>query len=267
MWKRLIWAVFGLVAVCAGVGAAGAKLHWAWGDVPTWVGAVATVTALAAAGVGAYFAYRQLAALRQQVQLQIEALKLQAEQFAADRVELERRTEQELKLRQIEARRQAELVEVLVEAQTAHLDAELLYNLTTLRVDNASARPIRNIACRMDMKPYWLRAYAWGETSQAVVGNVILGRAPLEPLPVMRRAKSVTFFFPVQDERGQGVPVPTHILLNIGPDLTLAESPRPGLELVSPPMAFIVRFTDDAGSHWELADDMSLTSIEDRDDW
>ncbi|WP_194924600.1 hypothetical protein [Catenulispora pinisilvae] len=74
-------------------------------------------------------------------------------------------------------------------------------------------------------------------------------------------------FFPVLVENGAGTPASTHVLLEMDQNGGIADDPRPGLPLYSPPMPCLIRFTDDADNHWELTDEIRLKPIDDRSDW
>ncbi len=249
----------------------GRRERWDWGDVPTWVGAVATVVALGAAGVGAYFAYRQLSALRQQVQLQINALRIQADQFTADRAESEHRAIQEIALLNIQARRQAEQVDVIPTFTRAAMGSGTEYkvysNVLALKVLNNSPRPIRRISCLAIMKPYSWAPYGRLEKGEQSSHPVTIGQEPLTPLRLMRRGSSMTFAFPVQRSQEPGKPARTYILWSRDSNGRLADDFLKGQEFVPPVTEYIIRFTDDADQHWELSDELRLTSIPDRNDW
>lgn len=270
MRKLVWWGAASLAVIAVAVGVLGADLGWDWGDVPTWVQSVATVAALGAAGVGAYFAYGQLRMLRDQVRLQDKALTLQIEQLTADRRESEQRAEQELRLLKVAARKQAEQVDVMPTKRTVELDGTTHEGMLAVRIGNSSPRPIRNVSCRLDMKPYSLMPYGRHVATKSESWNSPIERSPIAPLPLLRSRESVALVFPVVKigEDTLNAPTdPTHILWAREPDNRISDNVFPGQGIISPVIAYVVRFTDDADQHWELTDEMRLTSIPDRNDW
>ncbi|WP_194904370.1 hypothetical protein [Catenulispora rubra] len=253
------------VVVVALVWYFGRRDRWDWGDVPTWVGAVATVMALGAAGVAAFFAAGQLRILRDQVKLQDQTLKLQAEQLMADRKEADRRAEQELKLLKVAARRQAELVVVKSNRVHVFLDNAPYNMMVAVQIDNESPRPVRNIVARVDIKPYSRKPYGWCDVAK-MAGAATVHRSPLSPLSTIRAAEGVALIFPVQQLNvGNGSQV--FAVWDLDPDERISDTMLPGVQMSDPLIDFVVRFTDDAVQHWELTGDMQLTQIPDRNDW
>ena len=226
----------GAVVVIAAVALLGCAFDWHWGDVPTWVGASATLAALGAAAAGAVGVFRQLDNLSEQVRLQGEALKLQTEQANADRAEADRRASQELEVRRVELRRQAEQVEITpverdFKPQGINQDVFL-----ALHVENRSDRPIRQVMCRLTINggytmPIEVARFANPHGTQAA-----LDRTQRIPLPLLRRDADVDFVFGLVAVTNHGA-------------------------------TYTLRFTDDALNHWELTDDMHLIQIADRTDW
>ena len=252
-----------LTGTVAGVWYFGRRERWDWGDVPTWVGAIATVAALGAACVGAFFAFRQLGMLRDQVRLQDDALKLQMEQLRADHAEAERRAIQELKLLKIAARRQAEQVVLRSNFIHTFLDNAPYQMMLTVQLNNESPRPIRNVAARVDMKPYSRKPYGQADSNSK---SVSIHRLPLSPLSLIRGGESVHLVFPIQRLHSING-VETYALWALEPDERIANEMLPGDQMSDPVIGFVARFTDDAVQHWELTDDMHLEQIPDRSDW
>jgi len=100
MRKMRRWGLAALAMI--GSAALGWSLGWRWrdhhrgvkawhmGDVPTWVGAIATMLALVAAAIAARGAYKQLDELRKQVKTQDDTLEFQKQQATDDRDEAKR---------------------------------------------------------------------------------------------------------------------------------------------------------------------------------
>lgn len=231
-------AVFGVgAAVVAAVGAVGWTFSWHWGDVPTWVGALATLAALGAATAGAVGVFHQLRSLTEQADLQREALALQIQQADADRAERDRRVAQELEIHRIGLRRQAEQIDITpAEHGQMHEGLGKYVTHLSLHVENASERPIRNVGCR-----------AWtGEGQRAPSGTcqfvdsdgrwIATEQTPGSGLEVLRRHAAIDFVFGSVEDLGRG-------------------------------LVYVLRFTDDAGLHWQLDDTMHLVKIADRTDW
>jgi len=272
MRKLVGWGAATLVAIAVAVGVLGMRYGWHWGDVPTWVGAMATVCALMAAGVGAYFAYRQLSALREQVRLQVDALELQRDQQRADREESDRQAKQELKFLKVEARRQAEKVDVIPKLEAVVTEdedgtIETYKSVLALRVINGSPRPIRHVSCLLLLKPYSYAPYGHLNKSEQSSEAVPIYSEPMAPVKFVRRGDSMTFVFPVQRQHREGVPGIAYILWSRESDGSLADNFLPGEEMLSPKPEYTIRFTDDADQHWELTDELRLTQINDRSDW
>lgn len=265
MRKPLFVAIGGLVLISVGVGWCGAALDWDWGDVPTWVQSAATVAALGAAGIGAYFAYGQLGMLRDQVKLQDKALTLQMDQMREDREESSRHLAQELKLLQVAARRQAEQIIVKPTMRSVYFENAPYHGMLALSVDNRSPRPIRDVAARLDMKPYSRLPY--GFCGRDIKELAAINRLPLLSASVIRGDEGVDLVFPVQLLQSAQNDFASYTLWNIAPNKRIADPALPGDVIADPKIEFVIRFTDDALQHWELTGDMSLTQIADRNDW
>ncbi len=103
-------------------------------------------------------------------------------------------------------------------------------------VGNGSGRPIRDVVCRI--KPHPVRGYDW----EAAVVAELAGRPPFRnprqagQAPLIRAGQTFGFRFPF--------PFGDH------PDARMK-----------------VRFTDDAGLHWQIDHDLHLEKLEHRDDW
>lgn len=243
----------------------GRRERWNWGDVPTWVGAAATVMALAAAAGAAYFASGQLKMLRDQVELQDQTLKLQIEQLKAERREADRRAERELELLRVAARSQAEKVVVKPSRLHVYLDSAPYQMMVTVQLNNDSPRPIRNVAARIDVKPYSRKPYGQSDALKKS-SAAELHRSPLAPVSVIRAADAIHLVFPVQQLHvGNGKYA--YAIWDLDVDGRISDQMLPGVQMSDPVMAFVVRFTDDAVQHWELTGDMELTQIADRSDW
>ena len=270
MRRFVWWGAAALAVVAIAVGVLGAVFGWQWGDVPTWVQSVATVAALGAAGVGAYFAYRQLSALRGQVKLQADALKLQMEEMAADRTESEKRARQETDFRRAELRRQAEQIEVAPYLEAVVLGGVVYKDLLALHITNGSSRPIRNVACQLDIKPYLVFPHSAERRSTRDYSAIKMSRRPIAYAPIALRDALIVFAFPIQvcepdQELPSGV---THLLWRREEGYSIAGNPLSEcIQLCSPVRVYMARFTDDAGLHWELTNEMHLTQISDRNDW
>lgn len=230
-------AAFGAVAaVTTAGGVLGWAFGWHWGDVPTWVGALATVTALGAAAAGAVGVFKQLDTLADQVQLQRDALALQTKQVAAERAEADRRAAQEIEIRRAELRKQAEDIDIGPAAREHQLQDVNRDVFLVLHVENNSRRPIRQVTCKMILNGDEIAPI---ETARFVDSNgtwAALDQGRRIPLPILRRHSTIDFVF----ERAAAV---TH------------------------GATYALRFTDDADLHWELTDDMRLKQLDDRTDW
>lgn len=216
-----------------------------WGDVPSWIGACATVLGLAAAIVAAVFVKGQLDAMKAQ-------LRMAEEQAGVDRAELERqRSEQEASER-LRARTQAEQVDVIPGSAPATLPGINPGTFLTLTIKNDSNRPIRGVRCKANLDGGALPMYDMDQhlghlTSDldflAMTGAVErIGPPPLtfepdgtlrSPLPLLRRGDEVTFLLARPADR-------------------------------HPAVRFWAQFEDDARSLWELDSDMHLAPIEAR---
>jgi hypothetical protein len=104
-------------------------------------------------------------------------------------------------------------------------------------VENGSGRPIRDVVCRI--KPDSVRDY---DREAAVVAELTGGNPP--------------FLNPRQDGQAQ--------LIRAGQTFGF-RFPFPFVD--HPDARMKVRFTDDAGLHWQIDHDMHLEKLEHRDDW
>lgn len=241
--KVAVAAVVGAVAaVITAVGVLGWAFDWQWGDVPTWVEALATVVGLTAAAAGAVGVFRQLTTLTKQVNLQAEALRLQgdalnlqADQAAADRAEAGRRTAQELEVRRVELRRQAEQVEITPTERDHEPPGVNRDVFLVLHVENSSGRPVRNVTCRLILDG---AEYTPVEACRFVNPNgtwAAVDRTQRFPI-LLRRQATADFVFGLVADLNHGA-------------------------------TYKLRFTDDTDLHWELTDDMRLIQLDDRTVW
>jgi hypothetical protein len=113
-------------------------------------------------------------------------------------------------------------------------------SLSVVFADNGSARPIRNVACRIkpangDWQKPWNTGNYWPAEPQVRL-KPILEQLDIDaaPAPVVLGGRSVGFLF-------------EYVLQK---DTSLK-----------------ARFTDDEGSYWEIDDLMHLTMLKNRDDW
>ena len=202
--------------------------HANWGDIPTWVTAVATI----AAAVGAYFAaraaFQQLKGQREEIERQSLAQARLAELQAR---QLEQLDQQAALLR----RSQAVRVDFKRVSITAHVSGPGDYE--GVHVVNDSDRPIRDIAARM-VTVMSARTLTTADGSLVAphaqrlspfVGHPDsprLDEDPFKPIKLVRRGETAYMVWPY----AYG---------------TLGLQAR-------------VRFTDDAGIRWELDQDMHL---------
>lgn len=197
--------------------------HHQWGDVATWVAAVATVLAFAAAAIAAMAAFDQLRMLK--------------EQAMTDRDEADKRAERNDELREVEARKQAEQVDVEPNTRPVDLSgAPEPEMVLTLYVENNSSRPIRQVECRAILNGQACPATSTAHFEDSIGGGRAVDQSDVIPVQLMRRSTNLEFIVPWAAE-------------------------------AHPNATYRLRFTDDAGLHWELTDDMHLTRIADRADW
>ena len=200
----------------------------AWGDVPTWL---LVVLAAAAGWVG----FVQLGILRDQI--------AEEARRNAKRDELLDRQIAEAEQRSLTyERQQAEAVEIKAThsmARIAGSDPPTSHHVHGAEVSNESRRPIRNVACRIRPEP--------GDALQAAekVGVFVEWAGEKRAFPSSR----------------EGV----HIqLLRAGETGGFIFT---GSKDEYPMASFTVRFTDDAGLHWQIDPDLHLEKLPNRDDW
>ena len=237
IWARLDSAAF------ASSAAGNTGFHFDLGDVPTWLLAAFALGALIAAGL-AYNAQhtaltdqrsataelaRQATALADQAELQRNAL---ADQQAVNALQA-RALEKELSAL---TRRQAEQIDVEHETY----DGTQVDSLTSpsgvfwlVKLRNDSPRPVRNIACRLPaeyedaaVKAAWFEPIPTGPSFGLIDDEVI---------PLLASGETWGFVVAIPLETSLHAPGPT------------------------------VRFTDDAGLHWQVTADKSIVSIDERD--
>jgi membrane protein implicated in regulation of membrane protease activity len=144
----------------------------AWGDIPTWITAVATVGLLAGAVVTAIYAIRAFRAQSREVSDQAEMLRVQSQQLVEQRAINEKQTEvlelqvaelrESLKEREREAqlRRSAQADQVFISQQNTvdvnpDEDDEPERDRATVAVVNTSNRPIYEAGLRWPPGSSW----------------------------------------------------------------------------------------------------------------
>lgn len=229
--------VGGVATVITGVAILGWAFGWHWGDVPTWVGALATFAALGAAVAGALGVFSQLRHLTEQVELQRDALRLQIQQADADRADRDLRVAQELEVQRIALRRQAEQIEITPIEQIQEPFPPFERGIyRTLHVENNSGRPIRNVTCRERLHGEERASFGTFRSVESDGGWIATDQTPGGRLDLLRRHATIYFGWGPSVDHVYGA-------------------------------TYRIRFTDDAGLHWELTDDMHLRQISDRTDW
>jgi hypothetical protein len=215
-----------------------------WGDVPTWALAAIALLALIAA-VAAYFKQADAASkLAEQVDLQRDQLRDQQKANSKQAEVLE------VQLREI--RQRAEAVErQQADAITAGpeswggtvpgVEVPAGRDMYAAVVGNESRRPIRNVACRIEIAPTGDALHP-----AALVGLVnekpsrprdaLLEKAEDTRVRLLRAGSKAAFVFVYDIAR------------------------HPGAKITA-------RFTDDAGLHWQIDHDLHLQKLDNRDDW
>jgi hypothetical protein len=268
----------------------------AWGDIPTWVTAIATVGLLTGAIVTAIYAIkafreqsREVAAIEQQVKdeqkvtrQQAELLKIQTGQLEVLRAQLA----EDRKINQLQAE---DLRESLTERRRLRQAAErqqadeIGFRLTTTSfphnleegddfavdpgesvhmavVSNESRRPIKNVKCRIGGTSDIDDLLKTRESDFAVVVGRVLPvsdhpgldvrspsglpddpDAPIHPVAASSRSR-----IPPGEQYGFVFEIDSHRALGLVSDIA-------------------VRFTDDAGLHWQIDPDQHLKQLPKRD--
>lgn len=217
------------VLAVAHAAAHSSSFHFDLGDLPTWATALIALCAL----IAAIAAYRKQSAsddnLAEQVRLQGEALK---DQQRANALQA-RITERELRA---ESRRQAEQIDVEHAMYAAARVDDLISPcgmFWLVQLSNRSPRPVRGIACQLpaEYEEAVVKA-AWFDPAEPEPG---FGLVDNKVIPLIASEDSWGFVVAIPPETPQRVPGP------------------------------LVRFTDDAGLHWQVTDDKSIAPVDERD--
>lgn len=205
-----------------------------WGDVPTWVTAGVAFFALIAA-IAAYS--KQAAAvnkLSKQIDVQSEQLKDQQEANRKQAIVLDAELSEFRERARLVERQQANAVDLKVENEY-HLPQEPAIRVA--RVFNGSNRPIRNVRCFVrvgqEQKPHrmlWVKELA----DQGAGSWAALGQEEGDTALVIRPSARHGFHYVIE------------------------HSSRPWLWVT-------LRFTDDAGLHWQIDEDLHLEKLANRD--
>jgi hypothetical protein len=256
-------------------GAAGP--HPQWGDIATWATAVVALGALVAAA----FAYRKQADaardLSRQVGLQSDQLKDQQEatrqqaEAVSQLAEQARIQREQLKDQQEANAKQAQVLDAQlreIQQRAEAIERQQASAITLARrhwilpigvreeggspvhmavVENGSGRPIRNVVCRIrPTGPDDLLHEAYS------VGRMV--NRP--PGAFLRRDEQFDRF----EDEAQGT------------KLSLIRAGERGAfvfiyEIANYAGLMVLRFTDDAGLHWQIDHDLHLENLDSRDDW
>ena len=229
----------------------------AWGDIPTWITAIATVLLAVFAIVTAYYARRAFLKQSEEVSDQAKMLKVQSDQLEEQRTinalqakDLVESLKERARLRRIAEREQADDVgfswqparDLLVVPSPGQPVLDTL-QCSFLVIDNASRRRIVDVTCRIEpaegdgltLAPERTGQIATGmkiESHSAAIRNLTEG----DTVPMVRAGTQFGFLLRFD--------------LGAHPDPRLA-----------------ARFTDDAGLHWQVDQDLHLQPLHDRDDW
>lgn len=167
---RKDWRVRGLIAVSVLVGFLIGLLvfgkPWglppAWGDIPTWISAIATIGLLTGAIITARYAIKAFGEQSKEVRHQASMLKIQSDQLEEQRKinvlqasDLEESLKERVRLRQVAEREQADAVafewwpasQVLVMRSAG---GTVRVAGSVLAVRNESRRRIVNVTCRIE---------------------------------------------------------------------------------------------------------------------
>jgi hypothetical protein len=225
-------------------------------DASAWITAIATAGLLIGAIITAVYAVKAFGKQAQELEDQREVGALQAEDL---RESLKERT----RLRRIAEREQADAVNfawwpashVLIMGQDRSLPRTLgkvgttaivpvggLEQMTVIAVGNASRRRILNAACRIEPSEgsgLTLAAERTGQltdTSTSAHRAILNNPAEGSTVPLIRAGSQYGFLLKFDLEA------------------------HPGARLAA-------RFTDDAGLHWQIDQDLHLQPLSNRDDW
>jgi hypothetical protein len=214
----------------------------AFGDVPTWIGAIATLLGVVAAAVAALFVYRQLKELRTQSKLQIDAAAKQEAELAEVRKVQGRQLEQ-LEL-EIFERRSAQARQIRLNRAVVPwgIDQGITSGHTlAMLIENTSHGAISNITARYtlpgtDNEP-GVYAYWWSPQQAASL------RTP-------------------DDLKSRRILMPVAI---VDPGKMVQLTAHPRAERDARQLGGIVRFTDAEGRHWEVDQTGVLRELPRRD--
>ena len=221
-----------------------------WGDIPTWITAIATVGLLVGAIVTAVYAIRAFREQSKAVHDQAAMLRLQSEQLDEQRKinmlqveDLRESLKERTRLREDAEREQADKIVLRMtfapfpnysEEDVPPFGVPVGEMVQMALVVNESRRPIRAVACR------------YGNASAVMDGRLVdeqpgssnrlrlLDALPESSTRVIRAGETYGFAFEIKSNRaifGHG----------------------------------IARFTDDAGLHWQLDENQHLDQVPDRD--
>lgn len=222
----------------------------AWGDIPTWISAIATVGLLIGAIITAQYAIKAFRAQSKEVGDQATMLKVQSDQLDEQRTinalqarDLEESLKERERLRRITEREQADAVlfewwpasQVLI---MGIADGTVRVTGSVLAVRNESRRRIVNITCRIEpsggagltLVTQQVGVLATSTSHSAVFS----GLAPAGAIPLMRPRAWSGFLVRFD--------LATH-----------------------PTARLATRFTDDAGLHWQIDQDLHLERLDSRD--
>lgn len=222
--------------------------------MPGWITAIATAGLLIGAIITAGYAIKAFRKQAEEVADQAEMLKIQSGQLEEQRKinalqaeDLEESLREPTRLRRITEREQADAVlfewrpasHVLITAGGGGL---IRVAGSVLAVRNASRRRIINVTCRIEPSAgagFTVHTEQVGALAAAKASahrGMIHDFAMAETVPLMRSGRQ--FGFLVQLD------------LDAYPDVRLA-----------------TRFTDDAGLHWQIDQDLHLQQLDNRGDW
>lgn len=226
------------------------QLPPAWGDIPTWISAIATIGLLIGAIITAKYAIKAFRAQPKEVDDQATMLKVQSDQLEEQRTinalqakDLEESLKERERLRRITEREQADAVlfewwpasQVMT---TGVAGGSVRVTGSVLAVRNESRRRIVNITCRIEpsegagltLATEQVGVLATSTSHRAIFSGLALAGA----VPLMRPRTWSGFLV------------------------------RFDLEAY-PAARLATRFTDDAGLHWQIDQDLHLERLDSRD--
>jgi hypothetical protein len=234
--KRSMWLLVALALVFGG--AAGFAWHapgtsGTWTEIRTWVGFVVVI-------IGAGVALYQLMMQRQQLEEQHQLLKEEAERNKRRDALLDGQLRELEQRALMTERQQADAVDLRSRPSPKIIPSipQLQHGTPyTAEVANGSRRPIRNVACRIELVPGdSLRVPTVASSSKEIAERVIVTPVEGVCLDFVRAGTAAIFVFPFDVNK-------------------------------LPEARMIARFTDDGGLHWQLDTDLHLGKLASRDDW